>query len=252
MIDVRTLTKTYAGKRVVDDVSFHIPPGGVVSLIGPNGAGKSTLLSMMSRLLTMDSGQVLIDGLDVSRTDSPTLARRLAVLRQENHFVSRLTVRDLVSFGRYPHSRGRLGADDLAKVQEALEFLDLSDLSDRFLDQLSGGQRQRAYVAMVLCQDTDYLFLDEPLNNLDMRHAVAMMRLIRRIADEFRRTVVLVIHDINFASAYSDRILAMKDGRLVHDGPPDHIMTPGVLEDIFDIPVHVEQVHGQAVGVYYR
>ncbi|SIT16567.1 iron ABC transporter ATP-binding protein [Insolitispirillum peregrinum] len=252
MIDVRTLTKTYAGKRVVDDVSFHIPPGGVVSLIGPNGAGKSTLLSMMSRLLTMDSGQVLIDGLDISRTDSPTLARRLAVLRQENHFVSRLTVRDLVSFGRYPHSRGRLGADDLAKVQEALEFLDLADLSDRFLDQLSGGQRQRAYVAMVLCQDTDYLFLDEPLNNLDMRHAVAMMRLIRRIADEFRRTVVLVIHDINFASAYSDRILAMKDGRLVHDGPPDHIMTPGVLEDIFDIPVHVEQVRGQAVGVYYR
>lgn len=252
MIDVRTLTKTYAGKRVVDDVSFHIPPGGVVSLIGPNGAGKSTLLSMMSRLLTMDSGQVLIDGLDVSRTDSPTLARRLGVLRQENHFVSRLTVRDLVSFGRYPHSRGRLGADDLAKVQEALEFLDLADLSDRFLDQLSGGQRQRAYVAMVLCQDTDYLFLDEPLNNLDMRHAVAMMRLIRRIADEFRRTVVLVIHDINFASAYSDRILAMKDGRLVHDGPPAHIMTPGVLEDIFDIPVHVEQVRGQAVGVYYR
>lgn len=252
MIDVRTLTKTYAGKRVVDDVSFHIPPGGVVSLIGPNGAGKSTLLSMMSRLLTMDSGQVLIDGLDVSRTDSPTLARRLAVLRQENHFVSRLTVRDLVSFGRYPHSRGRLGADDLAKVQEALEFLDLADLSDRFLDQLSGGQRQRAYVAMVLCQDTDYLFLDEPLNNLDMRHAVAMMRLIRRIADEFRRTVVLVIHDINFASAYSDRILAMKNGRLVHDGPPTHIMTPGVLEDIFDIPVHVEQVRGQAVGVYYR
>ncbi|GAB3447755.1 iron ABC transporter ATP-binding protein [Insolitispirillum peregrinum] len=252
MIDVRTLTKTYAGKRVVDDVSFHIPPGGVVSLIGPNGAGKSTLLSMMSRLLTMDSGQVLIDGLDVSRTDSPTLARRLAVLRQENHFVSRLTVRDLVSFGRYPHSRGRLGADDRAKVQEALEFLDLAGLSDRFLNQLSGGQRQRAYVAMVLCQDTDYLFLDEPLNNLDMRHAVAMMRLIRRIADEFRRTVVLVIHDINFASAYSDRILAMKDGRLVHDGPPDHIMTPGVLKDIFDIPVHVEQVRGQAVGVYYR
>lgn len=252
MIEVRNLSKTYGAKRVVDDVSFTLPKGGVVSLIGPNGAGKSTLLSMMSRLLPMDNGQVLVDGLDVATTAGPVLAKRLAVLRQENHFVSRLTVRDLVGFGRFPHSRGRLDVDDRARVESALAFLDLQDLGGRYLDQLSGGQRQRAYVAMVLCQDTDYLLLDEPLNNLDMRHAVAMMRLIRRAADELNRTVVVVIHDINFASAYSDRILAMKDGRLVHDGPPETIMTPDILEGVFEIPVHVERMRGQAVGVYYR
>lgn len=246
------MSKAYGGKRVVDDVSFTLTQGGVVSLIGPNGAGKSTLLSMMSRLLPMDAGRVLVDGLDVAAVEGKVLARRLAVLRQENHFVSRLTVHDLVGFGRYPHSRGRLTSVDRDKIESAMDFLDLGGLADRFLDQLSGGQRQRAYVAMVLCQDTDYVLLDEPLNNLDMRHGVAMMRLIRRAADELKRTVVLVVHDINFASAYSDRILAMKDGRLVHDGAPADIMVPDILETVFDIPVHVERVRGHAIGVYYR
>lgn len=252
MIEVRNVSKVYGSKRVVDDVSFTLPRGGIVSLIGPNGAGKSTLLSMMSRLLPMDAGQVFVDGHDVAVTGGQILARRLSVLRQENHFVSRLTVRDLVGFGRYPHSKGRLTAEDREKVEAAMEFLDLRGFADRFLDQLSGGQRQRAYVAMVLCQDTDYVLLDEPLNNLDMRHCVAMMQLIRRAADDLKRTVVVVVHDINFASAYSDRILAMKDGRLVHDGPPRAIMVPEVLEAVFDIPVHVENVRGHAIGVYYR
>ncbi len=252
MIEVRNVSKVYGARRVVEDVSFTLPPGGVVSLIGPNGAGKSTLLSVMGRLLPADGGQVLLDGRDVAATDSAALARRLSILRQENHFVSRLTVRDLVAFGRYPYSGGRLTAEDRDRVAEALAFLDLTALADRYLDQLSGGQRQRAAVAMVLCQNTDYILLDEPLNNLDMRHAVAMMRLIRRAADDLGRTVVVVIHDINFASAYSDRILVMKDGRLQHDGPPAEIMRPDLLEAVFEIPVQVRQIEGQAVGIYYR
>ncbi|WP_019647219.1 iron ABC transporter ATP-binding protein [Novispirillum itersonii] len=252
VIEVRNVSKVYGARRVVEDVSFTLPPGGVVSLIGPNGAGKSTLLSVMGRLLPADGGQVLLDGRDVAATDSAALARRLSILRQENHFVSRLTVRDLVAFGRYPYSGGRLTAEDRDRVAEALAFLDLTALADRYLDQLSGGQRQRAAVAMVLCQNTDYILLDEPLNNLDMRHAVAMMRLIRRAADDLGRTVVVVIHDINFASAYSDRILVMKDGRLQHDGPPAEIMRPDLLEAVFEIPVQVRQIEGQAVGIYYR
>lgn len=252
VIEVRNVSKVYGARRVVEDVSFTLPPGGVVSLIGPNGAGKSTLLSVMGRLLPADGGQVLLDGRDVAATDSAALARRLSILRQENHFVSRLTVRDLVAFGRYPYSGGRLTAEDRDRVAEALAFLDLTALADRYLDQLSGGQRQRAAVAMVLCQNTDYILLDEPLNTLDMRHAVAMMRLIRRAADDLGRTVVVVIHDINFASAYSDRILVMKDGRLQHDGPPAEIMRPDLLEAVFEIPVQVRQIEGQAVGIYYR
>src|SRR5690606_2135675 len=136
---------------------------------------KSTLLSLVARLVGLDGGRVLVDGLDVTTTKSDVLARRIAALRQENHLASRLTVRDLVTFGRYPHSKGRPTPEDLEHVARAIEFLDLGSLADRFLDEMSGGQRQRAFVAMVLCQDTDVLLLDEPLNNLDPRHAVAMM-----------------------------------------------------------------------------
>jgi iron complex transport system ATP-binding protein len=163
---------------VVDGVTLSLPKGGITSIIGPNGAGKSTLLSMVSRLMSMDKGSVSVDGLDVTRTPSDVLARRLSILRQENHMTARLTVHDLVSFGRYPHSRGRLTAEDKVHIDQAISYLNLGDLSHRFLDELSGGQRQRAFVAMVLCQDTDYVLLDEPLNNLDMKHAMAMMKLL--------------------------------------------------------------------------
>ena len=252
MIEVSQLNKFYGNKQVIREVSFTLPAGGITSIIGPNGAGKSTLLSLISRLLPADSGTVRVDGMNVATTPGPQLAKRLSVLRQENHFVSRLTVRDLVSFGRYPYSQGRLTLEDLEKVHAAMAFLDLEALQDRFLDQLSGGQRQRAFVAMVLCQETDYVLLDEPLNNLDMQHSVAMMKQIRRAADELKRTVVLVIHDINFAAAYSDRILAMKDGQLIFDGTPQTIMTSQVLEQVFNLPVQIEQVKGQPVAIYYR
>ena len=157
--------------------------------------------------------------MDVATTPGPVLARRLAVLRQENSMTVRLTVRELVSFGRFPHSGGRLTAEDRRLIDEALDWFELGLLADRHLDQLSGGQRQRAYVAMVMCQGTDYVLLDEPLNNLDMRHSVQMMRMLRSMADELGRTVVLVVHDVNVASSYSDRIVAMREGHLVAAGP---------------------------------
>src|SRR5690606_34998381 len=173
------VTKCYGRSLVVDDVHLDLPLGGVTALIGPNGAGKSTLLSIVGRLLGADAGRVSVAGLDVATTRGDELAKRLAVLRQDNHLDIRLTVRDLVTFGRYPHSKGRPTAEDLEHVERALAYLDLTELADRFLDQLSGGQRQRAFVAMVLCQDTDVILLDEPLNNLDLRHAVAMMGRLR-------------------------------------------------------------------------
>lgn len=252
MIELTDLTKTYGSQTVLDDVSLRIERGGVTSIIGPNGAGKSTMLTIIGRLLRADGGRVTVDGMDVATAPGRDLARRLSILRQENRFTARLTVRDLVGFGRYPHSRGRLTAECREQIEAALGFLDLVPLADRFLDELSGGQRQRAYVAMVLCQDTDYVLLDEPLNNLDMKHAVSMMGQIRRAADALGRTVVIVIHDINFASAYSDRIVAMRDGRVVHTGTPEEIMTPEVLRDVFDLDVRVEEVAGSRIGVYYR
>ena len=252
MIVASEVTKTYGATSVVDGVSLTLPSGGVTSIIGPNGAGKSTFLSMVSRLMAMDKGTVTVDGLDVTNTPSDVLARRLSILRQENHMTARLTVRDLVSFGRYPHSKGRLTVDDKRHIEEAITYLNLTDLSERFLDELSGGQRQRAFVAMVLCQDTDYVLLDEPLNNLDMKHAMGMMKLLRKAANELGKTVVLVLHDINFASWYSDYIVAMKEGRVVNQGPAELMINPAVLSDIYDMDIKVHEIGGQRISLYYE
>lgn len=252
MIEIRDVSKDYGGKLVVDGVTLSLPAGGIVSVIGPNGAGKSTLLSMISRLMPMSAGSVTVDGMDVTRTPSDVLAKRLSVLRQDNQLMAKLTVRDLVAFGRFPHSRGRITAEDDRHIRQALEFLDLHALSDRFLDELSGGQRQRAFVAMVLCQDTDYVLLDEPLNNLDMKHAAGMMRLLRRAADELGKTVVVVLHDINFASCYSDHIVAMRDGRVAAQGAPEEIMESGIIRSIFGIDVSIFREETGIYALYYR
>lgn len=212
MIEINQISKSYQDTKVLDNITTTIKNSGITSIIGPNGAGKSTLLSIIGRLLMADSGHVKVNELDVVKTPSDKLATYLSVLRQENQFASRLTVEELVGFGRYPYTKGRLTLDDKKKIDESLEFLNLSNLRHRYLDELSGGQRQRAYVAMVLCQDTEYVLLDEPLNNLDMKHAVIMMKLLRRAADELGKTIILVIHDINFASVYSDHIIAMRAG----------------------------------------
>jgi iron complex transport system ATP-binding protein len=251
MIVINSVTKRYGDTPVVDNVSLALPPRGVTALIGPNGAGKSTLLSMIARLLPMDNGQITVDGLDVVETASDRLARRLSILRQDNHVTARLTVRDLVSFGRYPYSKGRLTTEDNDHIERALAFLELEPFSARFLDELSGGQRQRAFVAMVLCQDTDYVLLDEPLNNLDMKHSVGMMKLLRRTADEWGKTIVLVLHDINFASCYADNIVAMRDGAVLHQGSPRAIIRPETLKDIYEVDVAVHDIEGRRIGVYF-
>ncbi|MCQ0986033.1 iron ABC transporter ATP-binding protein [Jiella marina] len=250
MIEAAALTKLYGKARVVDEASLTLASPGVTAIIGPNGAGKSTLLSMIARLLPIDGGRALIDGLDVTRTRGDELAKRISILKQENGLMARLTARDLIGFGRFPHSKGRLTPTDYEKIEEALTFLDLLPFADRFLDEMSGGQRQRAFVAMVLAQDTRAILLDEPLNNLDMRHAVAMMRLMRRAADELGKIVVVVLHDINFACAYADRIIAMQGGRIVVDGPVEEVVSEETIEAVFGLPVMVRDVEGQRTCLF--
>ncbi|WP_339648212.1 ABC transporter ATP-binding protein [Halopseudomonas pelagia] len=252
MIEVQKVSKRYGHSLVVDDVSLNIPKSGFTAIIGPNGAGKSTLLSMISRLLPMSAGRVLIDELDVTRTPGAELARRLSILRQHNQSSLRLTVRDLVAFGRFPHSGGRLSADDQHKIDEAIDFLRLTPFQHKAIDELSGGQRQRAYVAMVMCQDTDYVLLDEPLNNIDMRHAVDMMQLLRSAADDKGKTVVVVLHDINFASCYADQIIAMQGGKLAGQGSPNELIREAVLRDLYQLDIRVHEIDGQRICTYYR
>lgn len=251
MIDITDITKRYGRATVVDGVSLQIPRGGVVSLIGANGAGKSTLLSMVGRLLEPCEGHIAVDGHDVQATPGPELARRLSVLRQENHLPVRLAVGELVAFGRFPHSGGRLTAQDHDHIDRAIAHLDLGAMAHRRLDQLSGGQRQRAFIAMVLAQDTDYVLLDEPLNNLDMRHAAQTMDTIRRMADDLDKTVVVVLHDVNVAAHHSDRIVAMKGGRIVADGSPSEVVDRDVLRHVFDLDVPVSQTDAGPVAMHF-
>lgn len=252
MIEVKSVTRKYGETVVVDDVSITLPRGGILSIIGTNGAGKSTLLSMIARLLPMSAGSIFVDGLNVVSAPSEDLARRLSILRQDNHLAARLTVRDLVRFGRFPYSKGRLTEEDLSHVDRAIAHVDLEDQAGKFLDELSGGQRQRAFVAMVLCQDTDYVLFDEPLNNLDVRHSIDMMKLLELAARDYGKTVVVVMHDINFASAYSDRIIAMKDGKIAFHGSPAEIIKPDVLSKIFDSEFEVHEIGGDRIATFYR
>ena len=251
MIEVNHLSKSYGGKQVVQDVSLSIRKGQITSFIGPNGAGKSTVLSMISRLLNSDAGDVRIDGRELSQWKNEDLAKTISILKQSNHLSVRLTVRELVAFGRFPYSQGRLTAEDRKHVDEAIAYMELQDLQDKFLDELSGGQNQRAHIAMVIAQNTDYVLLDEPLNNLDMRHSVQIMKVLRRLVDDLGKTVVIVIHDINFASCYSDYIVALKDGKVVREGTTDEIVSPEVLKDVYDMDIQVEELNGNRICVYF-
>lgn len=251
MIEINKVSKQYGATTVVDDVTTVIPAGGLTSIIGPNGAGKSTLLSMISRLIPMEEGSVTVDGLDVSKTPSKALAKKLAILRQDNHVSLRLRVRDLVGFGRFPHNGGQATREDRAIIAQAMQEMDITPLAFKYLDELSGGQRQRAFIAMVLAQDTDYILLDEPLNNLDMRHSVEMMKLMRRLVDEQGKTVVVVLHDINFASVYSDTIMAMRDGRLVQQSSPEELMTTEKLTEVYQMQIPIHEIDGKRIGVYF-
>lgn len=239
MIKIFNARKLYKDEVEIGPLNIQIPKAGLTSLIGPNGAGKSTALLMIGRLLNMDEGQIKVANMDVSESKSEDLAKILTILRQENHFVTRLTVRQLAGFGRFPYSKGKLTKEDESIISKYIDFLDLADLENRYLDELSGGQRQRAYVAMVLCQETEYVLLDEPLNNLDVARSVQMMEHLKHAANEFGRTILTVMHDINFAAKYSDRICAMKDGRIAAFGTVEDIMNPKLLTDIFETKIEI-------------
>ncbi|GHH03035.1 iron ABC transporter ATP-binding protein [Pseudodonghicola xiamenensis] len=246
MIETRALSVHLTGKPVLHDVSLSLPRGKLTALVGPNGAGKSTLLTALGRLIAPASGEILLDCVPLNTIPAPELALRLSILRQEGAVGPRLTVRDLVSFGRYPHSHGRLGVTDRAEVERAIDRLDLAAFSDRYLDTLSGGQKQRAQIAMVLAQQTDVILLDEPLNNLDLAHARRVMRIARQEA-EAGRTVVVVLHDLTVAAAYADHLVALKAGRVAASGRPDQVVTEPVLSDLFDTEVTVAEVGGRRV-----
>lgn len=251
MIKIKNITKKYNNKKVVDNVSLNIEKGKITSFIGPNGAGKSTLLSIISRLLKAEAGEVYIDEREIKVWDNRSLAKKISILKQSNNIGIKLTVKELVSFGRFPYSQGNLTKEDVFQINKSIEYMRLKEIENKYIDELSGGQRQRAYIAMVIAQNTDYILLDEPLNNLDMKHSVEIMKILRSLVDELGKTVIIVIHDINFASCYSDYLVALKNGKIVNNGLTKDIIKKEFLEKIYEINFNVKNINNKNICVYF-
>lgn len=251
MIGIEDVSFHIGGQPILNQVSLTIPQGGITAFIGPNGAGKSTLFSLMSRLTPLQSGSIRYGGKNLSETPDRELATMLSILTQENQIHSRITVRELLMFGRYPHHQGRPTAKDAEIVAQTMQEFNLETLSERYLSELSGGQKQRAMIAMVFCQGTEYVLLDEPLNNLDMHHARNLMQLLRKQTHEQRRTTVVVLHDINQAAAYADYVVAMQNGSVRFCGAPNDVFTVENIQSLFDIEVDVVEHKGKKLVIHH-
>lgn len=254
MIEITGLNHVIGDMPILRDIDLTLPRGGITALIGPNGAGKSTLLHLIAGLEPRRHGALRIDGTSAETLSRRDFACKLAILTQDTGVASRLTVADLVAFGRWPHCRGRMRDTDHAAVARALEMFDLTDLSRRYVDELSGGQRQRAHVAMAYAQETDWLLLDEPLNNLDPRHAQALMARLYRMSrpGPDQRSIVIVIHEVNYAAAWADHVVALKHGMVQAEGAPASVLTGEALSALYETPIRVAQVDGRPVVLHHR
>ncbi|MEY8462009.1 iron ABC transporter ATP-binding protein [Streptococcus merionis] len=243
--------KKYADNFNLQGIDLEIERGAFTAFIGPNGAGKSTLISIMSRLLPKDEGCLYIKGQEIEAWDNRELAKELSLLKQTQQYQVKLTVAELVAFGRFPYSGNRLTPDDQVKIDEAIAYMELESFRERYLDTLSGGQLQRVYIAMVLAQDTDLILLDEPLNNLDIKQSIAMMKILRNLVDELGKTVIIVIHDINIASQFVDNMVAFKEGKVFHSGKVKDVMTKEILDALYDMSVTLIDVAGNPICIYH-
>lgn len=247
MIELRNVTMSYHGQKVIEDLNLTFPDTGITSLIGSNGAGKSTLLGGIGRIQEIETGQIIVDGQAINKWRQNELAKVLAILKQEQKLTMRLKVFELLLLGRYPYSHGRYNDDDYRAVAKVLEHLDLARFADEYLDELSGGQRQRAFIGMVLVQETKYILLDEPIASLDMRYSRDMMRYLRRLAHKENKSIIIVIHDINLALGYSDRIVGMQDGKVMFEGAVDAVATDENLSRLYHCEVSVSEINGRKI-----
>ena len=240
-LETKKLTLAYEVAPVVRNLDLAIPAGKITVLVGANGCGKSTLLRGLARLLKPKSGKVYLDGKDISRLNSKTVAQKLAMLTQSPIAPEGLTVRDLVAMGRYPYQNWlqQWSKEDEEKIQEALSITTMTELAERALDSLSGGQRQRAWIAMVLAQDTNILLLDEPTTYLDLAHQVELLDLLQQLHETKGKTIVMVLHDLNLACRYADYLVAVQQGKVYGMGTPEQIMTEEMVREVFNLECRI-------------
>jgi len=231
----------YGDQLIVKDLSVQIPNQKITTIIGPNGCGKSTLLKAITRIISHQSGAVVLDGKNVTKENTKVLAKKMAILPQTPESASGLTVGELVSYGRFPYQTGfgRLSKKDYEVIDWALQVTNTSTFKYLPVDSLSGGQRQRVWIAMALAQETEIIFLDEPTTYLDMAHQLEVLELLQRLNKEEKRTIVMVLHDLNQAARFADYIVALKDGQIVKAGPCEEVITKEVLRGVFNIDAEI-------------
>lgn len=251
MIEIQNVQYHIDGKSILEPINLNLPDKQLIALIGPNGAGKSTLLSLIARLNSLQTGDIIIDGKNIRHTNSRELAKHIAIFQQHSQLMSRLRVRELLMMARFPYHRGWPKAADHERIAALIEQFHLTDIAERFLDSLSGGQRQRSLAAMVFAQDTPTILLDEPLNNLDMRHARDLMQILRQAVDEQGKRIVLVLHDVNYAARYADYIVAMANGQIFAHGSSSEILNAQTLSTLYQIPVDTLEHQAQRLCLYY-
>ncbi|MBO9597775.1 MAG: ABC transporter ATP-binding protein [Cohnella sp.] len=234
-LETRDLSVSYGKQYIFRDLNLSIDKGKITALIGSNGCGKSTLLRTMARLLKPEQGNVLLEGHSIVSMPTKEVAKRMALLPQGPTAPEGLTVLQLVKQGRYPYQSWlqQWSKDDEYYVNQALATTGLTDLAERKVDSLSGGQRQRAWIAMVLAQGTDIVLLDEPTTYLDLTHQIEVLDLLFELNAKEQRTIVMVLHDINLACRYAHRIVAIQDHKVFAEGPPEEVVTAGMIEAVF-------------------
>ncbi|ABV33808.1 MULTISPECIES: ABC transporter ATP-binding protein [Pseudothermotoga] len=237
MIQLSNLSFAYNGKPFINQIELLIEKAKITSIIGPNGSGKSTLLNLIAGLYKPHTGNVVIEGSDIFKISRKEIAKKLAIVFQQNYAPEDITVKELVQFGRNPHKKyfELLNDDDAGVVDWALRVTNMNHLSDRYVSQLSGGERQRAWIAMGLVQSTGILLLDEPTTFLDIRYQIEILELIKKINADCKLTVVMVLHDLNQAIRYSHRIIVMNSGEIVAKGDPGEIITPELIREVYGV-----------------
>lgn len=233
----------YGENLIVKNLTIDIPDKKITTIIGPNGCGKSTLLKAITRIISHQSGNILLDGKDISKVNTKILAKQMAILPQTPESASGLTVGELVSYGRFPYQKGfgRLTKKDYEVIDWALEVTGTIDFKFRPVDALSGGQRQRVWIAMALAQETEIIFLDEPTTYLDMAHQLEVLELLQKLNREQQRTIVMVLHDLNQAARFADHIIALRDGVIVKAGNCEEVISNKVLKKVFNIDAVIGQ-----------
>lgn len=255
-IRIQNLTVGYGENVIINGQSLDIPKGKITCLIGPNGCGKSTLLKTIGRVLKPKNGSISLDAVKIDDYETKELAKSMAFLPQTPTSPQGLKVRELVAYGRFPHHKGwaRLSKKDVEKIDWALEATGLKELENRQLEDLSGGQRQRAWIAMALCQDTEYLLLDEPTTYLDLAHQLEILTLLQKLNQEVEKTIIMVIHELNQAARFADYMVGMKSGKILYKGSPEEVMTEGALKSIFNIEASIakDPNHNRPICLTYE